>query len=140
MQRILIPVDGSASSRHAVEHAAAIARSDPQTQLLLLNVQQSLERPYVHGLRSASAREHLAKCGQEQTVDDRAVLDRCGFTYDFMIAFGRPAEVIARVATDRHCSAIIIGSRRLGSLKRKFFGSVSDVVRHIAQVPVTLVN
>ena len=68
------------------------------------------------------------------------MLDRCGCIYDLMIVFGRPAEVITRVATESHCSAIVMGSRGFGRLKRFFFGSISDTVRRSASVPVTLVN
>ena len=140
MQRLLIPVDGSASSKHAVERAGAIAKANPQTKLLLLNVQQNLERRYVHGLRSQSARKHLAEQGERQTAGERALLDRYGCGYEFMIAFGHPAEVIARIASDKHCSAIIMGSRCLGPLKRKIFGSVGEAVQRLADVPVTLVT
>ncbi len=110
------------------------------TKLLLLNVQQELERRYVHGLQSQSARVHLRERGEEATAEARSLLDRRGCAYDVMIVFGRPAEVITQVAAEKRCSAIVMGTRGFGRLKQFFFGSTSDAVRRSASIPVTLVT
>jgi nucleotide-binding universal stress UspA family protein len=140
MQTLLVPVDGSPNSTHAVQYAGEIAKSTAGTKLLLLNVQQQLARRYLHGLHNQSARLHLRKRGEEETAEARSFLDGSGCAYDFLIVFGSPAEVITQVAREKHCSAIVMGSRGFGRVKQFLFGSVSDAVRRSASVPVTLVT
>jgi nucleotide-binding universal stress UspA family protein len=140
MHKLLVPVDGSVDSQRAVQYAGEIAMSKAGAKLLLLNVQEEFERRHVHGLQNPTARHDLKERGEQATADARAWLDRCGCAYEFIIVFGRPAEVIARVAAESHCSAIVMGSRGFGRLKRIFFGSISDAVRRSASIPVTLVS
>jgi nucleotide-binding universal stress UspA family protein len=139
MKTLLIPVDGSMQSRHAAERAAAIAKDSPRTRIVVLNVQQAFARRYTHGLNNEAARRQLRARGEQETALVRGVLDRHGCAYEFVIAFGRPAAVISRIAAERQCTAILMGSRGLGRLGRFLLGSTSDEVRRLAGVPVTLV-
>jgi nucleotide-binding universal stress UspA family protein len=70
----------------------------------------------------------------------RTLLNRCGCIYDFKIVFGKPAEVITRVAMEDHGIATVMGPRGLGRLKRFFFGSISDAVWRATCCPVTLAS
>ncbi len=139
MTTLLVPVDDSAAAVSAVRYAGALARSQPGTHLLLLNVQQSLERRFKHGLHNKAARDHLKECGERAASASRSVLDRSACSYEFMIAFGCPGDVIARVANERRCHGIVMGTRNLGALGRLLFGSVAGDVLRQARVPVTLV-
>jgi nucleotide-binding universal stress UspA family protein len=50
---------------------------------------------------------------------------------DTMVVDGDPGRALCRVAADVGATAVIIGSRGRGGLKRALLGSVSDyVVRH----------
>ena len=137
---LLVAIDSTAASRRAVQSAAAIVRSSPGTKLVLLNVQQDLERRFVHGLTNRAARQQLTARGQRETADTRALLDRFGCSYEFVIVFGNPAETIVRVAREKRCSAIVMGGRGLGRLRSFFLGSTSHAVRRSANVPVTVVG
>lgn len=139
MTTLLVPVDDSTSATTAASYAGELARSHPGTHLLLLNVQQSLERRYTHGLHSKAARDHLRQRGERAASASRAVLDRSACPYEFMIAFGRPADVIARVAQERGCRGIVMSTRNLGTLGSLLFGSVASEVVQQTRVPVTLV-
>ncbi len=140
MRTVLVPVDGSLASHHAVERAAAMTKAHRDVKLLLLNVQQELDRRYAHGLGNPVAREHLKARGEEQAAAARAYLDDEGCCYEFMIAFGHPAEVIARTARERNCTDIIMGSHGWGRFGRAFFGSTGDAVEHECALPVAHVT
>lgn len=140
MSTVLIPVDDSVAAASAAQYASEIARSAPGTRLLLLNVQERLERQYKHGLRSQAARDHLRAQGEDAAAQSRAVLERSDCVYEFMIAYGRPADVIARVADEKQCDSIVMGTHWRGSLGRLFLGSVANDVVQQARVPVTLVK
>jgi nucleotide-binding universal stress UspA family protein len=130
MERLLVPVDGSANANRAMKG----------TKILLLNVQEQLERWYQHGLSSDASRQHLKAQGEAQSAEARKLLDQCGCAYEFLIMFGKPAEVIAQVAKDRDCAGIVMGTRGLGDIENVFLGSTSFKVVHLSDVPVTLVK
>jgi nucleotide-binding universal stress UspA family protein len=140
MHTLLVPVDGSYAAMNAVRYAREVARADPRTRLLLLNVQSTVEHRPVHGLCSESVRHAIAERGREEAAAATTLLDRAGCAYELMIAFGKPASVIARVAEERGCSAIVMGSRGLGRLGQFLLGSVSSDVRGMTRIPVTVVT
>lgn len=49
-----------------------------------------------------------------------------------------PGQSIVAAATSKGADIIVIGSRGLGMIKRKFLGSVSDYVLHHSNVPVCI--
>ena len=48
-------------------------------------------------------------------------------------------HVICEIAKDNSASAIVIGARGLGALRRTFLGSVSDYVVHHSHIPTIVV-
>jgi nucleotide-binding universal stress UspA family protein len=140
MRKILVPVDGSAPAEHALRHAIEAARRDGATTIVLLNVQHALERWYKHGLMNEEALRHLREQGEDESAAARALLDEAGVIYDFDIVFGAPAEVIVRLAGERGCAEIVMGTRGLGDVENAFLGSVAHRVIQLAEIPVTLVK
>lgn len=138
-QRLLVPVDGSANAERALNHAIGVAKA-AGARIVLLNVQEQLEHWHAHGLDSESARAHLREQGERAAAEARRLLDAAGVEYDFSIVFGRPAEVITRVADEKQCVGIVMGTRGLGDVASLFLGSTSYKVVHLAHVPVTLVR
>lgn len=140
MKKLLIPVDGSDNANRAVAHAIERAKAAPGTRMLLLNVQEQLERWYAHGLNSEATRQHLKEAGEREAAQARRLLDEAGIPYEFTIQFGKPAEVIARVAQDQGCTGIVMGTRGLGDVESVFLGSTAFKVVHLSAIPVTLVK
>jgi len=140
MKSLLVSVDGSPNADRAVALAIKMAKAVQSMKVVLLNVQEQLERWYQHGLASDAAREHLKQQGQEQAVVARRLLDESGVSYEFLIMFGKPAETIVQVARDHGCSGIVMGTRGLGDLENVFLGSTSFKVVQLAELPVTLVK
>jgi len=140
MKSLLVPLDGSPNADRAVAFAIKMAKAVQGMKVVVLNVQEQLERWYQHGLASESSREHLKAQGQAQSAAARRMLDESGCSYEFLILFGKPAETIVRVAKDHGCSGIVMGTRGLGDLENVFLGSTSFKVVQLADVPVTLVK
>lgn len=140
MRMVLVPVDGSPVAERAVEFAAARASRAGDTKLLLLNVQQNLEHWRKRGLLNEQDLKELRAHGEAEAANARSLLDRAGVLYDFEIAFGRPAEVIVRVAREQKCDSIVMGTRGLGDVESLILGSTAYKVIQLAQMPVTLVK
>lgn len=140
MKSLLVPVDGSANADRAVAFAVGMAKAVHGMKVVLLNVQEQLERWYTHGLASDSSREHLKQVGQSQTAAARRLLDESGCAYEVLVVFGKTAETIVQVARDHGCSGIVMGTRGLGDLENVFLGSTSFKVVHLSELPVTLVK
>jgi nucleotide-binding universal stress UspA family protein len=140
MKSLLVPVDGSANAERALAHAIRIVRAMPAMKIVLLNVQEQLERWYAHGLASETSRDHLKAQGLAQSAGARRLLDESGCNYEFLILFGQPAETIVRAAGEHGCSGIVMGTRGLGDMQAVLLGSTSFKVVQLAEVPVTLVK
>lgn len=140
MKSLLVPVDGSPNAERAVAFAIRMAKAVQGMKLVLLNVQEQLERWYRHGLASDSSREHLKQQGLAQSATARRLLDESGCPYEFLIVFGQPAETIVQAARDHGCSGIVMGTRGLGDVESLFLGSTSFKVVQLSELPVTLVK
>ena len=140
MKSLLVSVDGSPNADRAVAFAIRMAQAVQGMKVIVLNVQEQLERWYAHGLASDSSREHLKQQGQAQAAAARKLLDESGCPYEFLIVFGKPAETIVQVAMDHGCSGIVMGTRGLGELQNVFIGSTSFKVVQLSDLPVTLVK
>jgi nucleotide-binding universal stress UspA family protein len=57
-----------------------------------------------------------------------------------IVGVGEPGQTIAKVARQKHCGEIVLGSRGLGSVKGLVLGSVTTKVIHATRVPVTVVS
>jgi len=140
MKSLLVPVDGSPNADRAVSFAIRLAKAIQGMKVVVLNVQEQLERWYQHGLASDASREHLKQQGQAQAAAARRLLDQSGCDYEFLIVFGKPAETIVQVARDHGCSGIVMGTRGLGDMENVLLGSTSFKVVQLADAPVTLVK
>jgi nucleotide-binding universal stress UspA family protein len=140
MRKILIPVDGSEAALRALAHAIDWAHASGRLKLVLVNVQQTLERWYAGGLLNREALAHLQQLGEADAAKARALVDAAGLTYEFTVLFGQPGEVIARVAKEQGCVGIVMGTRGLSDLAHVFLGSTAHKVIQLSEVPVTLVK
>ncbi|HSQ73084.1 MAG TPA: universal stress protein [Rubrivivax sp.] len=140
MRKILVPIDGSEACLRALTHAIEMARAAGNVKLVLVNVQQTLERWYAGGLLNKEALTHLQQLGEADAAKARALIDHSGLTYEFDVLFGHPGEVIARIAKEQGCIGIVMGTRGLSDLGHAFLGSTAHKVIQLSEVPVTLVK
>lgn len=139
--RILIPVDGSERSLAAVRHAAGpLAQANPGLEIHLLNVQPPLPSAASTFIDSAVVRGFHEEEGAKALAAARKLLDAAGLRYASNSVVGEPAETIAAYAEQRGCTAIVMGTRGLGSAAGLLLGSVAHKVLQLSKVPVTLVK
>ena len=141
MTKLLLPVDGSPSSRRAAELAVQLVRGQPAARVLLLNVQSPVMAweisPYVTAEMVHQIHE---KAAREAMKDARAVLESAGVPCEEHLLVGEPGEIIANVAAQEGVEGIVMGTRGMGPIKSLVLGSVATKVIHLVEVPVTLVK
>ena len=139
--RILLPVDGSEHSERVARHAMLLAKNSTTCEILLLNVQAPIDAPELRGHMPQREIEAMQETrGGDALASSRALLDGAGVAYEPQVAIGPVAETIARIADERQCDAIVMGSHSAGKLVSALMGSVARDVIHLAPCPVTVVK
>ena len=95
-KRILVPVDGSACSIHALEYAARRQRESDGLEILVLNVQPSI-RPSKTLSRGLIA-EHQSRNAEAALKPALAAIKRLRLNTTPQTQIGNPAEIIVAVA------------------------------------------
>lgn len=139
---ILLPVDGSENSLHAVRHVIALkgAYRDP-VGVNLLNVQS----PVISGavkmfISQQQLNDYYREEGVKALAAARALLDQAGVAYEHHIGVGEIAATIAGYAREKNCQQIVMGAQGSGGLAGALLGSTATRVVQTAEVPVTLVR
>jgi nucleotide-binding universal stress UspA family protein len=141
MSGIIVGIDGSAHSRHALEWAireAAIRRAP----LTVLTVQQAVAGYWGGAVAypgDQALAEEVLKAAQQETDE---VLDRLDdevrpSSVTVQTVTGLPAEVLLNAAAD--ADMIVVGSRGAGGFRKLLMGSVSSQVTHHAHCPVVII-
>jgi nucleotide-binding universal stress UspA family protein len=134
MERIVVGVDGSATSRQALAWALEQARLRSGVCVV------------VHAyLEHGSTANPFGEAHTRQTEDDaRQVLadaarvaEASGVAFEAKLVVGHPAEVLLREAVG--AELLVVGSRERGALASAVLGSVSSTCVHHATCPITLV-
>jgi nucleotide-binding universal stress UspA family protein len=133
VEKILTAVDGSKYADKALEYAVQLARNY-SANLALVHVEE----------------DKLIHIGGPQVVDCVGTVGECilkdastrvqGVSFDKMLEYGSPAEVIIKVAKKADVDIIVVGSRGLSSIRRYLLGSVSDDISMHARSSVLIVK
>jgi nucleotide-binding universal stress UspA family protein len=133
VERILTAVDGSKHADKALEYAVQLAKNY-SANLTLVHVEE----------------DKLIRIGGPQVVDCLGTVGECilkdaltkvqGISFDKMLEYGSPAEVIIKVAKKADVDLIVVGSRGLSSVRRYLLGSVSDDISMHARSSVLIVR
>jgi nucleotide-binding universal stress UspA family protein len=137
-KRILVPVDGSACSIHALEYAARRQRESDGLEILVLNVQPSI-RPS-RTLSRALIAEHQSRNAEAALKPALAAIKRLRLKTTPQSQIGNPAAVIVALARHRKCGEIVMGNSGLGAVAGLVLGSVARKVIFLARSPVVLVK
>jgi nucleotide-binding universal stress UspA family protein len=137
---ILCPVDFSEASRSALSYAAAIA-DHFGAHLTVLSVDDPLlaEAAAAAGLSPGLADE--TRCELQRFCSEALSHRRAGArTIDYLVATGKPALEILRVARELKTDLIVISSRGRSGLRKMFLGSTTERVLREAPVPVLITS
>lgn len=133
VKKILAAVDGSRHAEKALEYAVSLSKNY-RSDLALLHVEE----------------DKLVRIGGPQVVDCLGTVGECilkdaakkveGVSFDKMLEYGSPAEIIIKVAKKADVDIIVVGSRGLSSVRRYLLGSVSDDISMHARSSVLIVK
>ena len=139
MLKVLVPVDGSSNSQHAVRHVLREFRSNPAMDIHLLNVQPPFSRYITRWVDRKAVNEVHAEASEKALRPIRQMLDEAGAPYAVHLAVGAKATLIAQAAQQLGCDHIVIGTARKNSLIRAVEGSVTNEVIELTTVPVVAI-
>lgn len=139
IRKVLVPVDGSDSSKRALEMALAIA-SASKAECIVLEVVEDFG-PLPGYYEAAPAGKDRVKWISEQRFEKvHPILNETKVAWTRQVIEGYPAEEICKIAEAEKVDMIVIGSRGLSAFGRFLVGSVSDRVVHHAHCGVMIVR
>ena len=134
VERVLIPVDGSDSSKNAAKYAAHLVNAR-NPKLYLLNVWEPVNMT-IGGEMAEKLREEEQAKSMALLEEYKKLLEPCGLEVELIARSGRPDYVILNVQDELDCDLIVIGSRGLSVLENVIMGSVVTRVLEGATCPV----
>jgi nucleotide-binding universal stress UspA family protein len=150
---ILVPLDGSALSEHALPMAQHLARASPTVMHLLkvISLRPELEKALLDsGEASVTvlelARDAAQRLRDAQTVHGQAYLAglagplrQAGLQVTTALREGAAAEQIVAYAQAQAIDLIVMSTHGYSGFKRFLLGSVTDRVLRAGQTPVLVV-
>jgi nucleotide-binding universal stress UspA family protein len=139
--KVLVATGGSPWSDNAVEYAVGLAK-DYGLELVILHVIADTP-PYFIAEAGTSMDQILEgneEAGRHVIAEAAQWATEAGVEFETELAWGRVAEVICRIAAERDCDLIVVGSRGLTGFKRLMLGSISNAVAAKAPCPVLVVK
>jgi nucleotide-binding universal stress UspA family protein len=138
--KILIPVDGSPASLRAVDFAIELVAQNPNTSLVLLNVQKIPAIELAESMATDSLNEEAMQASAKALKEAIGKSEGAGVAFKTLTGTGHTAEAIAQVAREEDVKQIVMGTRGLGPIQGLLLGSVATQVIHLAEVPITLIK
>ena len=137
-QHILVPIDFSTNSDHALDYAMTLAHT-LQARLTLLHVIEPWVVGSVETLPYTYIQDLEAKITDIMT-SYRERVTMAGLQSDFTIVHGVPFQVIIETAHTAHVDLIIMGTHGRTGLPHVLLGSVAERVVRLAPCPVLVVR
>ncbi len=138
---IVVPLDGSELSEHAVPYASAMAKATG-AHLLVLTVWEEGERAMITNLPDLA--EDLFKRGEEHYEGYLAgvakQLEAEGVTVETDVLLGDPTEEILRMIEQRAPRMLVMATHGRSGLSRWRYGSVANKMAREAPVPTMVVG
>ena len=142
-QRILVPVDGSATSTRGLKEAIALARLTGG-RIRLLHV--VLDLPVLtegHGAFAAEAAAILRDLGKQTLEEARRLVENDGVPVDEVLFEGVAGAVcdhVVQQAEEWKADLVVLGTHGRRGVRRLFIGSDAEQVLRTSAVPVLLVR
>lgn len=142
MQNVLVPFDGSASAKRAIEYLVEFSRVFPDIQVHVLNVQRepNLYGNYVPATMLNDLRNGAINHAKKLNADAARMLDAAGISYQLHEVVGDVVTEVAAAVKRLGCNTVVMGTRGMSSLGNLVMGSVATRVVHEVPVPVLLVK
>jgi nucleotide-binding universal stress UspA family protein len=142
IRRILCPIDFSDASRHALEHAVALAKwyQSSITAMHVLHVQLFPQPPILAAFADATTPPASDYRAAEDLLRTwLAPADQAGVKTEIILGEGNPATQILAGADSSNADLITMGTHGLSGFDRLLLGSVTEKVLRKASCPVLTV-
>ncbi len=142
-QKILVPIDGSPTSKHALQEAIRLARS-LGAQLELVHIYEDII--YLIGedyINYEELQKTVRSCGEKMLADAEAQVRMSDIEVETrLISAGneRVADVIVTEAERWQAELIVLGTHGHSGFSRLLLGSVAEGVARAASIPVLLIR
>jgi nucleotide-binding universal stress UspA family protein len=140
MSTVVVGVDGSLTSRHALRVAAEEARYRGAELVVVMAWEYPAAAliPVGGALPPADAMEQATRDGLERLLQEE-LPDSGGLTVIPVVGEGSGATSLLFEARDRRADLVVVGRRSKGALADVFLGSTSRQLIHHAPCPVLVV-
>ncbi len=139
---IMVGIDGSESSRHAVKFAVSQAKSSNAALVLAYVIEWS---PYTFNTPEENEERHKRRKEELQTAHER-VLDPILKSFESegiktvgVVRHGNVADVLLQIGKEHSVGQIIVGKIGHATISSLIFGSAAAKLIQLADVPVTVV-
>ena len=137
-KKILLAYDGSDGSKLALDKAAELVKA-AQAEFHLLAVGRIPE--YAETVSEVEEAKEQANSFYSKVTDEAtSILKQRGLIPTSHIEFGKPGDVILRMAEDLKVELVILGTNLHSALRRRFLGATVDKVVDHAHCSVLVVR
>ncbi|MBK1613285.1 universal stress protein UspA [Rubrivivax gelatinosus] len=135
--KILLPVDGTPSSLHAVQHALRLRREGLDANFVLANVQTPPSLYEVVTAHDPAVLDDMRRAaGADLLAPAEALLEGAGAAWESEVAGGEPGHVLVDLVETYGCDAVVMGAQEEG----EGIGPVAMALLEHCPVPVTVVR
>jgi nucleotide-binding universal stress UspA family protein len=136
---ILLPVDGSNFSGHAVEYAIYLARLSG-ARITAVSCYELLDATLeVSGIFARQVRESAEKQAAGILENAAQLMKSAGVDYIAKVILGSPGKVLTDLAKSKEFDLIVMGSHGHSDIAGLFLGSVTHKVLNTIYCPVMVV-
>ena len=137
-EKILVPIDGSESSLHALNRAVNIAKKF-DSKITLINVY------WISAFRLTPAQlvdyvMDIRKAGEEILEEGKSIVKAEGVSVESILKEGHIVGEILKTAKEGNYDLIVMGARGVSKIREILLGSVSYGVVSHSTVPVMIVK
>jgi nucleotide-binding universal stress UspA family protein len=137
-KKILLAYDGSDGSKRALEKAAEIAKAT-SAEFHIVAVGRIPE--YAETVSEVEEAKEQASSFYAKITDEASRnLNQQGLTATFHVEFGKPGDVILRIAEDLKSDLVILGTNVHSPLRRRVLGATVDKVVDHAHCSVLVIR
>ncbi len=138
----MVGIDGSESSRRAVEYAVSQAKSSNARLVLTYVIEWS---PYTFNTPEENEERHKRREEELETAHERVLdpmmksLESEGIKAAGFVRHGQVANVLLKIGKEQNAGQIIVGRTGESTISSLLFGSVTAKLIQLADVPVIIV-
>jgi nucleotide-binding universal stress UspA family protein len=140
VRTVLIAIDRSQQAEQAFDwYVANLHR--PENHVVLLHIPEGPNIEMSKGIRLSDGEFQKMTEKEKQETDEmtskyQAKITATGLRAQYKTVYGKPGEAIVEAAREVNATAVVMGTRGMGTIRRTILGSVSDYVVHHADCPV----